>query len=247
MSNHTPASERRPAHGAGRPLRLGSPAESSQGPGGRPRDPAIDQAILDAGLTLLDEVGYTGLTLEAVARRAGTTKPTIYRRWAGLPELLLDALTARLGKLEVPDTDCTICDLSDAIKLHVGAFQRMPPDALASLLADCNDEPQRHEAFMAALFDPPRHAVGRVLDGAIVRGDLRDDVDRDLLLDLLASLVHYRALFGHASTSDAEVEQAVHALLRGVAVDYQHLVAVSENKTGDPHLHYRHGVSPQGG
>lgn len=221
-----------------------TPHDSQQAPGrspgGRPRDHTLDQAILDASLTLLDEVGYSGLTLEAVARRANTSKPTIYRRWATLPELLLDALTARLGELDVPDTDCTICDLSDAIKVHVAAFQRMPPHALASLLADCNDEPQRRAAFMAGLFDPPRRAVGQALDHAIARGDLRDDVDRDLLLDLLASLVHYRAIFGHASTNDAEVENAVHALLRGVAADYQHLVAVSRLKAGASHLHYRH-------
>lgn len=214
--------------------------DADRNPGGRPRNHAIDQAVLDASLTLLDEVGYSRLTLEAVARRANTTKPTIYRRWGTLPELLLDALTARLGELDVPDTDCTICDLSDAIKVHVAAFQRMPPHALASLLADCNDDPQRRAAFMAALFDPPRRAVGQALDYAIARGDLRDDVDRDLLLDLLASLVHYRAIFGHASTNDAEVENAVHALLRGVAADYQHLVAVSRLKAGASHLHYRH-------
>lgn len=222
--------------GTGRGVRQ----RAGEGPAGRPRDPAIDQALLQAALALLDEVGYAHLTLEAVARRAGTTKPTIYRRWDTLPELLLDALAARLGELEVPETDCTICDLSDAIKLHVAAFERMPPDALASLLADCNQDPKRRAAFMTALFDPPRHAVGRALDSAIARGDLREDVDRDLLLDLLASLVHYRALFGHASTSDAEVERAVHALLRGVAVDYQRLLEISRTKTGDPHLHHRH-------
>lgn len=116
----------------------------------------------------------------------------------------------------------------------------MPPDALASLLADYGDDPQRRETFMAALFDPPRIAVGQALDAAIARGDLRDDVDRDLLLDLLASLVHYRALFGHAVTSDDEVEQAVHTLLRGVAVDYPKLVEISRKKDGDPQIHHRH-------
>ncbi|MFE6871189.1 TetR/AcrR family transcriptional regulator [Kitasatospora sp. NPDC057692] len=212
----------------------------SRAPGGRPRDAAIDRAILDAALELLDEVGYTRLTVEAVARRAGTGKPAIYRRWSALPDLVLDALTARLGRIGAPSTDCTICDLSDAIKLHVAAFQRMPPETLASLLADCGDDPQRREAFMTALFDPPRAAVGQVLDGALARGDLRTDADRGLLLDLLASLVHYRALFGHAVTSDDEVEQAVHTLLRGVAVDYPKLVELSRKKDGDPQIHHRH-------
>lgn len=240
MSGHDDATGSPPSRTATPAPRRGG-RRAGEASGGRPRDPAIDRAVPHAALALLDEVGYSHLTLEAVARRAGTTKPTIYRRWGTLQELLLDALADRLGELEAPDTACTICDLGDAIKLYAAAFQRMPPDALASLLADCGDDPQRREAFMTALFDPPRRAVGQALDRAIARGDLREDVDRDLLLDLLASLVHYRALFGHASTSDAEVERAVHALLRGVAVDYRRLVEISRSKPGDPHLHHRHG------
>lgn len=96
---------------------------------------------------------------------------------------------------------------------------------------------------MTTLFQPPRDAVVQVLDAAIARGDLRADTYRELLLDLLASLVHYRALFGHASTSDNNVEEAVHALLRGVAANYEHLVAISQAKTGDPRIHHRHSHS----
>lgn len=212
-------------------------ADEAEPPVGRPRDRTIDRAVLDAALVLLDEVGYGRLTLDAVARRAGTTKPTVYRRWPTLHALLLDALADRLGGLDAPDTACTICDLNDAIKLYVDAFRRMPPDALASLLAECGDDAQRRAAFMAALFDPPRRAVGRTLDRAIARGDLREDVDRDLLLDLLASLVHYRALFGHVPNSDAEIHRAVDALLRGVSADYPRLLEISRTKRHRRHPH----------
>lgn len=211
-------------------------------PVGRPRDTAIDRAVHDATIALLDETGYGDLAIEAIARRAGTSKPAIYRRWSNLPELVLDALATRLGHLVAPDTSCTICDLSDAVKLHLNVFRRLPPDTLASLLADCNADPKLRETFMTTLFDPPRDAVGQVLDAVIARGDLRADTDRNLMLDLLASLVHYRALFGHAATTDTEVEDAVHALLRGVAIDYEHLVTISKTKAGDPLIHHRHAL-----
>jgi AcrR family transcriptional regulator len=208
---------------------------------GRPRDEGIDHSVRDTTLALLSEAGYGGLAIEAIARGAGTTKAAIYRRWRSLPGLVLDALAMQLGALNAPNTDCTICALCDAIKLHLNVFRRLPPDALASLLADCNSDPALQDAFMTTLFQPPRHAVVQVLDAAIARGDLRADTDRELLLDLLASLVHYRALFGHASTSDNGVEEAVHALLRGVATNYERLVAISKAKTGDPRIHHRHG------
>ncbi len=63
---------------------------------GRPRDPRRDEAILDAALTLVAEVGYDRMTVDALAARAGVSKPTIYRRWPdGKVELMADAIRLR--------------------------------------------------------------------------------------------------------------------------------------------------------
>ena len=116
----------------------------------------------------------------------------------------------------------------------------MPPGVLGPLLADCVNDAELRAAFMAALFDPPRAAVRETLERAAGRGDLRDGVDLDLVLDLLGSLVHYRALFGHASTSDAEIERAVEALLQGIAADYPALLEHSRRTSGASTLHHLH-------
>lgn len=204
---------------ASRQVRAGWPAA-----GGRPRDPHIDTAVLDATLAVLDDVGYTALSLEEVARRAATTRPAIYRRWHGRPRLALAALAVRLDVAEVPDSGCTLCDLNEGLGVFIAAFRTIRPDVLAPLLAECAPDPALHAEFMATLFDPPRDAVARMLDRAVARGDLRADIDRELLLDMLGSLIHYRALFGHAPTSNTEVENAIEALLRGIATDYPALV-----------------------
>jgi AcrR family transcriptional regulator len=207
---------------------------------GRPRDPQINAALLDATLAVLDESGYGRLTLEEVARHAGTTKPAIYRRWPSRQQLVLAALGLRLGDARAPDTGCTLCDLDECLKVFVAAFRRMPPDVIGPLFADCVDDRELRAAFMTTLFDPPRAAVKETLDRAHARGDLRDDVDRDLILDLIGSLVHYRALFGHAPTSNAEIERAVEALLQGIATDYPRLLEHSRRVRGDPKLHRLH-------
>ena len=206
---------------------------------GRPRDPQIDAAILGATLAALAEVGYAGLTLEDVARRAGTTKPALYRRWSSRQRLVLAALARRLGEVRVPDTGCTLCDLDECLKLFVAAFRRLSPKVLGALFADCSADENLRAAFMAALFDPPRGAVKETLERAYQRGDLRDDVDRELILDLLGSLVHYRVLFGHAPTSDREIERVVESLLRGIATDYPALLEHSRRLSGDPKLHHQ--------
>ncbi|MFI0419540.1 TetR/AcrR family transcriptional regulator [Spongiactinospora sp. 9N601] len=204
---------------------------------GRPRDPHIDASVLRATLAVLDDIGYARLTLEEVARRADTTKPAIYRRWRTRQHLVLDALASRLGGAEAPDTGCTLCDLNEGINVFVAAFRRIPPGVLAPLFADCSAVPELRGAFMRTLFDPPRAAVARMLDNAQARGDLRGDIDRDLALDMLGSLVHYRALFGHAAISADDVQHAVEALLGGIAADYPALVAHSQDVMSGDHLH----------
>jgi AcrR family transcriptional regulator len=207
---------------------------------GRPRDRQIDAAVVDATLVVLDEVGYGRLTLEEVARRAGTTKPAIYRRWSGRQRLVLAALSRRLGEARAPDTGCTLCDLDECLKVFVAAFRRMPPGVIGSLYADCAGDRELRAAFMTALFEPPRAAVRQTLEQAHARGDLREDVDLGLILDLIASFIHYRALFGHASTSNVEIERAVEALLQGIATDYPRLLEHSRRMSGDPKLHHLH-------
>jgi AcrR family transcriptional regulator len=207
---------------------------------GRPRDREIDAAVLDATLAVLDQSGYGRLTLEEVARRAGTTKPAIYRRWPNRQRLVLAALRERLGGTRAPDTGCTLCDLDECLKVFVAAFRRMPPGVIGPLFADCAGDRELRAAFMSTLFEPPRAAVRETLERAYARGDLRDDADLDLILDLIGSLVHYRALFGHARTSNVEIERAVEALLQGIAADYPALLAHSRRLSGAPKLHHLH-------
>lgn len=214
---------------------------------GRPRDPQIDTAVLETTLAALDEHGYGNFRLEQVARRAGTTKPAIYRRWPSRQHLVLAALAMRLREAEPPDTGCTLCDLNECLMIFVVLFQRIRADVLGSLFADCAKDPGLHAAFMTTLFDPPRAAVGQTLDHAMARGDLRPDTDRELTVDLLSSLVHYRALFAHAPTTDEDVQRAVEALLRGIATDYEELVEHSRRVTGDPQIHHHWDSPPDTG
>lgn len=207
---------------------------------GRPRDRQIDAAVLKAALAVLKESGYGALTFEEVARRAGTSKPSIYRRWPGRPQLVLSALAQRLGNVVVPDTGCSLCDLDECLKIFVGSFRRMPAGVISPLFADCAGDGVLRAAFMTALFDPPRAAVRKALERAQARGDLRADVHVELIVDLIASFVHYRALFGHARISDVEIERAVEALLAGIANDYPRLLEHSRQVAGDPKLHRLH-------
>jgi Tetracyclin repressor-like, C-terminal domain len=124
--------------------------------------------------------------------------------------------------------------------VFVAAFRRMSPGVIGPLFADCAGDRELRAAFMTTLFDPPRAAVREMLERAYARGDLREDVDLELVLDLIGSLIHYRALFGHAPITDVEIERAVEALLQGIATDYPALLEHSRRVSGDPKLHHLH-------
>ncbi|BBF99475.1 MULTISPECIES: TetR/AcrR family transcriptional regulator [Pseudonocardia] len=197
-------------------------------PGGRPRDPQIDTAVVEATLAVLDESGYHALSVEEVARRAGTTRPAIYRRFSGRARLALAAIAARLDVPESPDTGCTLCDFGEGLFVFLAEFRAIRPDVLSSLFAECATDAELRGQYMRIVFDPPRTAVGAMLDRAIARGNLRPDTDRDQILDLLGSLVYYRALFEERHLSDDDAGRLIETLLRGAAVDYDALVAHSE-------------------
>lgn len=208
---------------------------------GRPRDAAIDAALLGETQAALDTAGYARLSLEEVARRAGTSKPAVYRRWPTRQQLVLVALAQRLGRVRPPDTSCTMCDLGECLQLYVDAFARMPPGVLAALLADCAGDTALREEFMSTLFEPPRAAVQHTLARALGRGDLHADLDLGIAVDVLGSFIHYRVLFGHAPTSPADIEAVVETVLRGMAADYPRLLAaVRDHERGaDQHQLHR--------
>ncbi|MFF3287080.1 TetR/AcrR family transcriptional regulator [Streptomyces sp. NPDC003023] len=205
---------------------------------GRPRDPAIDAAVVAATLDVLREHGYARFALETVAARAGTTKASIRRRWPTRQGLVIDALASVLATPPVPDNGCTRCDLTESVKLLTEALlDRLPPGVLAPLVADCAHDPDLHQRLTDALVRPSRHAATVAVRRAVDRGDLRAGVDPDLLVDLLASVVYQRALLGRAPAGRDTAQPLVDLLLQGAAVDFDHLVRVSRMPAHARHHH----------
>ncbi|GAA3882004.1 TetR/AcrR family transcriptional regulator [Saccharothrix violaceirubra] len=203
---------------------------------GRPRDPAIDRAILDATVAVLREHGYTGFSLEAVVNRAGTTKPSVSRRWPRRQELIIAALVTVVVTPPVPDSGCTRCDLISGVELLAAALlRRMPPGVLAPLVADCAADPELHRHLVDSLIKPVRGAVAATVQRAVERGHLRAGYDAELVVDLLVSVVFQASVFESRFTVDLAAN-FVDMILQGIAVDFDELVEISR-RTPKPHRH----------
>ncbi|WP_413774936.1 TetR-like C-terminal domain-containing protein [Actinocorallia sp. A-T 12471] len=139
--------------------------------------------------------------------------------------MALAAVATRLDVPAPPDTGCTLCDLDESLDVFLAAHRTLRPDVLTALYAECSGDPELRAGYLATVIEPARRAVAATLDRAAARGDLRADVDRTLLLDLLASLVHYRSTVGDRHLQASEATQAIELLLRGAAAHYPTLLS----------------------
>ena len=170
---------------------------------GRPRPPATDQSILRATLELLSEGGAEAATIDAIARRSGSAKTTIYRRWPSREALILDAMRAAVrGSAEqVEEARELHRPLGSTIRGSARNFVTLVQSpvfraAFPTIAHELLGETELGEAFRADVFRPIRARVKELLREEVDRGELRPDVDTDLVLDLVNGALLYRALVG---------------------------------------------------
>ncbi len=184
---------------------------------GRPRDPRIDAAILAATVELLVQIGYSNLTMAAVAERAGTTKTALYRRWSSKAELVHEAAfpTAPTA-LSMPEGD--IASDVRAMIAAAGAVFTSPVvrAALPGLIADMAADPDLNDRVLnrfTGLFE----VVRLRLEHAIDRGEVHAGVDPQRLIELIGGATLLRMLLTPGQELDDEwVEQTTAIVVHGV-------------------------------
>jgi len=182
---------------------------------GRPRSVEAHQAILNATLELLVEVGFSALTVEGVAGRAGVGKATIYRRWASKLPLVVEAF-GQLPGFEAVDTGSVAEDLKQMLRGYIQAFNSTP---LASVLPSLAGE-RSHNPELSELFDPVsrqrRQPLRRALERAVERGELPGDLDLELASDLVVGPIAVSLFFKGGKLSPRMVGPIVDLALSGL-------------------------------
>jgi AcrR family transcriptional regulator len=174
------------------------PSEGDQGRRGRRRSTRSHQAVLTATIAVLDDVGYSALTIEAVAAAAGVGKATIYRWWPSRASLVIEALETTVPAPRTASTGDTRADVRAIVQAAVDDYIHTPlgPN-LAVIAADAVTDPDAADR-LAALLGARRAAHASVLLAAAGRGDLPHDIDVHLLLDIITGTLVHRALLGVA-------------------------------------------------
>jgi AcrR family transcriptional regulator len=169
--------------------------------GGRPRDPSRDGVIRAAILRLLADVGYGALTMDAVASEAGVGKATIYRRWKSKEALFVEAVQQMARTPEIPDTGTVRGDLEAVVAATIGRMARDAFRIIPRLLADAADDPRLLAAMQEALLTPRRAALGEILRRGVARGELRADLDVELVTQIVFGTTVASVLMSGGDTS----------------------------------------------
>lgn len=188
----------------------------------RRRGALLEQAILDAAWAELAEVGYSRLTIEAVAARAGTSKPVIYRRWANRAELVLAAWSNQVPVSQAtPDTGALRTDLLALFTRVARRVDTMMGEMIAGVMGEAFGHPEVAALLQERLKSSPLHGTVRtIVERAVDRGELRPVDLPPRATRLPIDLIRNEAVSCRATVADETITELVDEvylpLLRGL-------------------------------
>jgi AcrR family transcriptional regulator len=163
--------------------------ESRRKGGGRPLDPSRDQAIRDAALACLAEVGYERLTMDLVATRARAGKGALYRRWSSKAALIIDAVACAKPEFSFTPTGSLRGDLDAYILTAVDeSATRADRGVAMGLINAAASDPEFAELLHKHFAQPRQQALRSIIEQAQERGEAGPDLDLELIVDLIPAL-----------------------------------------------------------
>jgi AcrR family transcriptional regulator len=169
--------------------------ESARGPG-RPRSEEARQAVLAAAFEMAAEHGPAGLRMEAIAKRAGVSKETLYRWWRSKADVLLEALAGRGERtIPMPYSGSLAEDMRTFMRATAASADAPTQRILRALAAEAASDPEQATLVRDRFIARRRAALGELLDRAVQRGEL-DQAQAETALDLVFGSLWYRLIFG---------------------------------------------------
>ena len=151
-----------------------------------------EREILDAALEVLSEVGYDRLTMDAVAQRAKASKATLYRRWNSKATLVVDALATQKSSPSVPDSGDLRTDLLTAFCGMGGLTDHGTTSTFGAVMTALTTDPEFAKEFRTRVLVPKSQLSRTLFQRAVDRGEVRPDLDLDLVAPALAGIVLHR-------------------------------------------------------
>jgi len=187
---------------------------------GRPRDPRTDDAIMTATRQLLIDAGYDQVTMESIARAAGVSRPTIYRRWPSKAHVVFEAAFGTDGgSAGLPRSGDFETDLREFIRGSV-SFWREPvvEAATMGILADRRRDSELHIRTQQLLDDRIRGELADLVRAGAEQGVVRADIDTDTLFNVVVGTAFYGVLVDGRADTDQLVDTLCSLVMQGAQI-----------------------------
>ena len=150
--------------------------------------------LLAVTLQLLQEHGYDGLTVDAVASAARASKATVYRRWPSKAELVLAAFNEGVRQVAVPPNTGTL--RGDLLQIGEICGQQVHQHAstIRAVLVEASRHPELNDALQHQFIEQRKALIQHILRQAVERGEIADAAITDELWDLLPGYLIFRSI-----------------------------------------------------
>ncbi|MGW5876640.1 TetR/AcrR family transcriptional regulator [Nocardiopsis terrae] len=194
--------------------------QTRRSPDPRRRSQRARNAILDAAAELLGEVGYSKLTMEAIAARARVGKQTIYRWWPSKAAVVFDVFTRLTGATAgapLPDTGDLAADLKTVFRATADEFADPETDRTTrAFTAEIQHDEELARAVTERLVEPNNRAVRDRLSSGRAVGQIAPDADLELAAEMLSGPINHRWLLRTGPLTHEYVDRLVDTVLRGL-------------------------------
>ncbi|MGV1006198.1 MAG: TetR/AcrR family transcriptional regulator [Candidatus Nanopelagicales bacterium] len=185
---------------------------------GRPRNPRIDDAVLRGTVELLSEIGYAELSVDAIARRAGTSKPAIYRRWPSKAHVVHEAVFPIGAATTIPAVGSVAGDIREMLRRTAAVLSTAPARAaLPGLVAEMAVDPTLHTALLERFGGILSRGVTQWTELAVERGEVRSDVVAADIVEAVAGMTLLALLTRGEALDGAWVERTATLITRGIS------------------------------
>jgi len=172
-----------------------------------------EREILDAALEVLAEVGYDRLTMDAVAQRAKASKATLYRRWNSKATLVVDALATQKAIPPVPDSGDLRTDLLTAFCGMGGLTDHVTTQTFGAVMTALSTDPEFAVEFRTRVLQPKAQLSRTLFQRAADRGEIRTDIDLDLVAPALAGIVLHRLFVMGETPGPTLIERVIDQII----------------------------------
>lgn len=184
---------------------------------GRPRNAEVRDAVLRAGADLALAGGGAAVSIDAIAKRAAVSRTTIYRWWPSAAAIVLEGLLDRMRPSITPPGGSSA---REAVDHQLRALNAILSDATTgplfrSVIAAASSHGELAAALLEQWLLPRRAAVRSVLHDSVTAGELRHDLDVEVIVDALFSPPYYRLMFDLPALDDAAITELIETVWRG--------------------------------